>query len=400
MPDLYAFEILGAVSMLFLTFKIPRSKRWLLMKGYREEAKESMQFVYKGNVEDEFERMAETIGSLCCRNDANDGEDDDFSATGSVCSSSQDFAGGLNYKGETRIRHHHKRDISLIDEMPVDDASLTQDGSCSTRSESLDEEGHPRLTARKYRPIMVIGLTLLVAQQASGQPSVLAYSRVLFEAAGWKGHASVITVLIMGLTSGMTVSVVDRLGRKVLLMSGCVIMCLALLSLALGFWGWEHEGANGKNELSNWQQNLVLWSMFVYIAGYQVGYGPITWTLLSEIYPSEIRGTAMALSVEVNFFFKFLTQLLFPLVQEHLGWGCTFIVFACLLVVSFLFILLKVPETRGMTLEEIQWQLRGLRQPSRIQKVEKPLSSPLLQSRGDDESPALATKQHGLTPIV
>jgi len=64
--DLYGYSILFAVPMLALTFKIPRSKRWLLMKGYREEAKQSMQFVYKGNVEDEFEKMAETINSLCC----------------------------------------------------------------------------------------------------------------------------------------------------------------------------------------------------------------------------------------------------------------------------------------------------------------------------------------------
>ena len=65
--DLYGFSILFAVPMLSLTFKIPRSKRWLLMKGYHEEAKESMKFVYKGNVEDEFDKMAETVNSLCCR---------------------------------------------------------------------------------------------------------------------------------------------------------------------------------------------------------------------------------------------------------------------------------------------------------------------------------------------
>jgi len=381
--------------MLLLTFKIPRSKRWLLLKGYREEAKESMQFVYKGNVEDEFRRMADTIGSLCCRNDANAG--DDISATGdSVYSSNQDFAGGLNFKGETRIHH---REQSLMDQMQLagDESSLSQDASACSETQSLDDEGRPQLTGRRYRPIMALGLTLLVAQQASGQPSVLAYSRVLLEAAGWKGHASVVTVVIMGLTSTLTVALVDRVGRKVLLLSGCTIMCLALLSLALGFWGWDE--ADGKHALHYWQQELVLWGMFVYIAGYQVGYGPITWTLLSEIYPSEIRGTAMALSVEVNFFCKFLIQLGFPIVQHLLGWGCTFIVFSSFLVLSFLFIFLKVPETRGMTLEEIQLQLRGLRQPSPNQKDKKPLSSPLLQGERD-KSPGLATKQHGLTPIV
>jgi SP family arabinose:H+ symporter-like MFS transporter len=197
---------------------------------------------------------------------------------------------------------------------------------------------------------MTIGLALLVSQQFSGQPSILSYSRVLFEAVGLKGHASVVTVIIMGLTSIMTVSLVDRVGRKVLLLSGCAIMALSLLALSIGFWSFDEDAP----QLAKWQQRMVLWSMFVFIAGFQVGYGPITWTVLSEIYPSEIRGTAMALSVEVNFFFKFVVQLCFPLLQGALGWKYTFISFCCLGFASFVFILLKVPETKGLSLEEIQ----------------------------------------------
>ncbi len=367
--------------MLLLTFKIPRSKRWLLMKGYHEEAKESMKFVYKGNIEDEFKKMADTIGHICYRNDCD--TMDEMSSSDSLYSESQEFAGDLNAEGETRI---HRRQHSLADNLNVD--------ATSTHSSLEDGPDGPNLTSRRFRTIMIIGLTLLVCQQASGQPAVLAYSRVLFEAAGWKGHASVITVVIMGLTSAVTVSLVDRVGRKILLLSGCTIMAMALVCLSLGF--WNSDDKDPKQQLTYWQQQMVLWSMFIYIAGYQVGYGPITWTLLSEIYPSEIRGSAMALSVEVNFFFKFLFQLFFPLVQEVLGWGSTFVTFACLSVISFLFIFIMVPETKGLSLEEIQVKLRGIRQDTRS----RTFVSPLLQQDGDGTFRRTKATQHGLTPII
>jgi hypothetical protein len=340
------------------------------MKGYTEEAKASMQFVYKGDVEDEFQQMADTMGELCCRNDLEEDDDGVSIASNSVYSSTHDFAEGLNARGETRIPRNPET-MHTFDDMHYQGGSMD--------SQSTDDMDDPKLTSRKYRPIMTIGLALLVSQQFSGQPSILSYSRVLFEAVGLKGHASVVTVIIMGLTSIMTVSLVDRVGRKVLLLSGCAIMALSLLALSIGFWSFDEDAP----QLAKWQQRMVLWSMFVFIAGFQVGYGPITWTVLSEIYPSEIRGTAMALSVEVNFFFKFVVQLCFPLLQGALGWKYTFISFACLGFASFVFILLKVPETKGLSLEEIQLQLRGrpdqqFKNEASPSQNEKPLASPLL----------------------
>jgi MFS family permease len=210
----------------------------------------------------------------------------------------------------------------------------------------------------KYRGIMIIGVGMLIAQQYSGQPCVLAYSSVLFEAAGWEGHASVITVTIMGIASLFTVSMVDRLGRKTLLATGSMIMLISVSCLAYGFWGWDEEK---HGQLDDVRKHVVLWSMFIFISGYQVGFGPITWTVLSEIYPTEIRSPAMALSVEVNFFSKFLTQLFFPIIQEILGWGSTFAVFGCIIAAGLIFIIFQVPETKGLTLEEIRAKLKRSR---------------------------------------
>ena len=286
------------------------------MKGYKEEARQSMQFVYKGNVEDEFERMAESLNTLCCNHGRNESPGIDMSVS---------MAESDNTKKEE----------------PEDDESNSPPDS---------------IWASKFRNIMGIGMGLLLAQQFSGQPCVLAYSRVLFEAAGWSGHTSVITVAIMGVVSSFTVTQVDRLGRKKLLLAGCSVMLFAVAFLAIGFWGWD-ENLNPK--LGHFKKNLVLWSMFLFISGYQIGFGPISWTVLSEIYPTEIRGSAMALSVEVNFFAKFLTQFLFPVIQDLLGWGTTFVVFFFTILLGLVFVYYKVPETKGMTLEEIQAKLQN-----------------------------------------
>jgi MFS family permease len=337
------------------------------MKGYREEAKESMKFIYKGNVEDEFDRMAETIGGLCFRRT----DVDDMTAT-----TDDDDSVYSNADGDPKERQHQQNQTTTTNEKPS-------------------------LFSPEYRPIMLIGVGLLAFQQFSGQPSVLAYSRVLFDAAGWKGHTSVVTVVIMGITSTITVLLVDRVGRKKLLAAGCIIMASAILVLAFGFWGWDEDA---DVELSYLKKQAILWSMFVYIAGYQVGFGPITWTVLSEIYPSEIRGTAMAFSVEVNFLSKFLCQLLFPIIQDVLGWGCTFLLFVCFVVASLLFVLIKVPETKGLSLEEIQIKLRGLKAAPVLERKITRIGT--YESEGSGrramESPLLVASgpQHGLTPIV
>ena len=332
--DLYGFSILFAVPMLLLTFKIPRSKRWLLMKGYRDEAKQSMGFVYEGNIEHEFDVLAASMDALCCNAKKQMSIDESESASlGSVGSMGASDEGNGKRKG--RLLYSRGDDSSTI-------------------------ESSPSIWSKNHRHIMMIAVGLLVSQQFSGQPSVLAYSRVLFDAAGWQGHASVVTVLIMAFTSAGAVALVDRLGRKILLGLCCLIMIAALLALAAAFWGWEDED----DSLSVIRRRVILAAIFVYIAGYQVGFGPITWCVLSEIFPTDIRGSAMAFSVEVNFLSKFLCQLFFPIIQDLLGWTRTFGLFVCILVVSLFFIGTMVPETKGMSLEEIELQLKSMFGPT------------------------------------
>jgi MFS family permease len=261
------------------------------MQGLKQEALESMQFVYKGDVSSEFESMATGI---------------DFS-----------------------------RSVSMPNE----------DGTTSRG---------PSLFSNDYRKAMVASMGLIIFQQFSGQPSVLSYATILFQAAGWSGNASVVAAVLMMLMSMSTVVLVDKLGRKRMLCICCIVMMTALSALSTSFWGWNDEV-----ELGTIQKLAMLVAMFVYIGGYQLGFGPITWTILSEVFPHEIRGRAVAFGVELNYLLNFLVQFGFPIILDTLGWGMTFSLFATILVFAFFFIREFVPETTGLTLEEIQSQLSG-----------------------------------------
>jgi MFS family permease len=289
--------------MLVLTYYIPRSKRWLLLQGYREEAYESMRFVYKGDIEEAFQHLAAQIEPSPNNNTTTSFNDEE-----------------------------------------IDDDAL-----CSP----------PSLCSREYRAAMIASVGLITFQQFSGQPSVLSYATVLFQAAGWSGNASVVTSILMMMTSICTVLLVDRVGRKRLLATCCVVMTTALAALSSSFWGWDDQGGDGvdDNPFGTTQKLVILIAMFVYIGGYQVGFGPITWCVVSEIFPMEIRGKALAFGVELNYLLNFLVQFTFPMIHETLGWGPTFLLFGILLAVCFFFIHYFVPETTGLTLEQIQLKL-------------------------------------------
>ena len=292
--------MLVAVPMLLLTYQIPRSKRWLILHGYRQEAFESMKFVYKGNeqlIREEFDTM---------------------------------------------VRHIDRTSSSI------------GENSGNNEERSNASESNLSLFADQYRPAMTASMGLIVFQQFSGQPSVLSYATVLFEDAGWSGNASVVTAMLMMAISMTTVSLVDRVGRKPLLGACCLVMMTALSALASVFWG-VNDGVG--LEFDSTQKVIILVAMFVYIGGYQIGFGPITWCIVSEIFPLDIRSKAIAFGVELNYLLNFVVQFGFPILQDRLGWGPTFVMFGIILGFACFFIRVFVPETTGMTLEEIQSQL-------------------------------------------
>jgi MFS family permease len=127
----------------------------------------------------------------------------------------------------------------------------------------------------------------------------------------------------------------------------------------------------------NFQKTVILTSLFVYIGGYQVGFGPISWLLISEIFPLEVRGKAVSIAVVTNFFWNTLMTFFFPIELQFIGSASTFYLYAIILTSGIYFIYKKVPETKGMSLEEIEEFFMKSSQAKVLG------TNPIIQRRGD-----------------
>mmetsp|Transcript_7489 Transcript_7489/g.16233 ORF Transcript_7489/g.16233 Transcript_7489/m.16233 type:complete len:145 (-) Transcript_7489:106-540(-) len=130
-------------------------------------------------------------------------------------------------------------------------------------------------------------------------------------------------------------------------------MLAALIALSLSF-GNTSQGAEG----------TILIAMFVYIGGYQVGFGPIGWLIISEVFPLSVRGQAVAVAVQMNFLLNAIVQFGVPVLESWIGLNFTFAIFAAFTAYSIYFVKANVPETKGFTLEEIEMQFTSMYRPN------------------------------------
>jgi len=216
----------------------------------------------------------------------------------------------------------------------------------------------------------VAGVGLVILQQITGQPSVLSYATPIFHDAGLSDYSSILVAafkLFVTLSAAVTV---EKYGRKKLLYTGCSLMLVALIVLCVVF-GTKFKGAD----------ITILLAMFLYIGGYQVGFGPISWLIISEVFPLSVRGQAVALSVQINFLLNAVVQFGVPVLQNWIGLNLTFSIFAVFTAFSLIFVNVFVPETKGLTLEEIEQQFANMHwQSSSDNDVPLVEDHPLLQS--------------------
>lgn len=149
--------------------------------------------------------------------------------------------------------------------------------------------------------------------------------------------------------------------RRRLLFIGTSLMLVALIGLSANFLFDEINGTedatdddSDETQPLGAKQIITLSSMFVYIGGYQVGFGPIAWLMISECFPLEIRGQAVAFAVQMNFFWNMIVQFLVPVIQDSIGNVAMFGIFSGLTAFSIWFVKGYVPETKGLSLEEIE----------------------------------------------
>ena len=174
------------------------------------------------------------------------------------------------------------------------------------------------------------------------------YAPTIFTSAGiGTGTAlnhSVIIGLVMMAFTVVSMFLVDRVGRKPILLFAAAGMGTSLALLGLGF---ARAGTSG------W--GLLIW-ILTYVASFSIGMGGIYWVLVTEIFPTRVRGVATSLSVVFLWGGNFLVSQFFPAMLEALG-NRVFYVFALMCLICFFFILWCVPETKGKSLEQIEHEL-------------------------------------------
>ncbi|RDI66692.1 sugar porter family MFS transporter [Nocardia pseudobrasiliensis] len=203
------------------------------------------------------------------------------------------------------------------------------------------------------RPALIVALILAIGQQFAGTNAVNLYAPTMFKDLGLANNGSLLASIIMGAVKVVFTAwvflVVDRWGRKPLLLIGNVLMALALFLLGAAVLGMDKGTGTGI---------VALVLLNLYWVGYELGWGAVVWVMMAEIFPLRVRGIGMGAGSVVLWASTFAITFLFPVMNDHLGLACSAWIFAAVSVVLFVLVRRFVPETKGRSLEQIELDLR------------------------------------------
>ncbi|WP_282044380.1 D-xylose transporter XylE [Winogradskyella flava] len=199
--------------------------------------------------------------------------------------------------------------------------------------------------------IIIIGITLSIFQQFVGINVVLYYAPEIFKKMDMSTNASLLFTIIVGIANFLftiiAIKTVDKHGRKPLMIIGALGMAVAMFALGFVFF----------TEATGY---LALGCMMLYVASFALSWGPVTWVLLSEIFPNKIRGRAMAIAVAAQWIANYLVSLTFPMMDdntyltEQFNHGFAYWIYGVMSLLAMFFVIKLVPETKGKTLEEME----------------------------------------------
>lgn len=196
-------------------------------------------------------------------------------------------------------------------------------------------------------------------QQFTGINTVMYYSPTIVQLAGFENNqlALLLSLIVAAMNAAGTILgiyLIEHSGRRKLALTSLagVFVSLVLLSLAFIFESSSSSGIYG------W---LAILGLALYIAFFSPGMGPVPWTVNSEIYPEAYRGMCGGMSATVNWISNLIVSLSFLSVAEAVGTGQTFLILACVAVAAFVFVIVLLPETQGLTFEEVEniWKARA-----------------------------------------
>ncbi len=198
------------------------------------------------------------------------------------------------------------------------------------------------------RKILLLGCTLAVLQQWSGINVIFNYAEEIYRAAGYGVSEILFNIVITGAINLVFTLIalwtVDRFGRRALMLVGCAGVCLSHILIGLAY----------RAHLTG---PFVLIFTLAAIGCYAMSLAPVTWVLISEIFPNRVRGAAMSIAVSVLWVACLALTYFFPVVNARIGAADTFWLFAAISAAGFIFVKVYIPETKNRTLEQIELAL-------------------------------------------
>jgi len=229
---------------------------------------------------------------------------------------------------------------------------------------SLDDEAHLEKGSVKdlflpaMRLVLTIGIVIAILQQITGINSVFFYAPMIFEQSGIGKDAAFMQAVLVGIVNlvatVVAIALIDKLGRRPLLITGLVIIASSMLLLAYSFSSATY-GPGG--ELIDMNATMVLIGILSFVAGFGISLGPVMWVLFSELFPNRLRGIAISFCGLINSSVSFIVQLVFPWELENFGPATTFLVYGSFAIVGLIFVMRVLPETKGRSLEQLQAEL-------------------------------------------
>lgn len=203
-----------------------------------------------------------------------------------------------------------------------------------------------QLFSKTYRPVLFIGIIVAIFQQVTGINSIIYYAPVIFKETGINSSSSLLQTIGIGvvnvISTFIAIGLVDKVGRKKLLLIGSLLMGLSLVAIGLCF------------RFSYFDHYVVLIFMLLYVASFGSTMGAVVWVYLSEIFPNLVRSMALSVATLSLWLADFAVTLSFPVMTKHLGTSYTMFCYAALCAVAFVYMFYKVKETKGKSLEEIE----------------------------------------------
>ncbi len=211
---------------------------------------------------------------------------------------------------------------------------------------------------KHFVKILIIGVVLQMFQQLVGINVMIYYAPTIFGYAGMKGLLAMLTVPTVNmLFTFPAIYLVEKWGRKKLLYVGAVIMLVSMMAAGLAF----HSIGNAADAalISQTPKTVLLIAVIVYIFGFAFSWGPVAWIVCSEIFPLKGREVGMTITTMVNWTFAGLVMRYALSFMETFGKSSLFYLFSGFCILAIIFVAKFVPETRGVTLEELEEQLKN-----------------------------------------